>query len=394
MYICLYISISYASSIINNFSIIGNFKTPKQIILEQIKHPLNTEFNVKTAQEDQQRIYNLDIFSYVQIGYNNSSYVVIVQEKKNVTFKPILKKTDGIGWTYGTEVLFNNINGTANKAGLSIGIGQIELGQIKYIYKSPFNHGEKLSLSYNIDKNKDIDDEYNITNNITSIIYQKKFKHCLLDVGIQNHIHQLKLNDNKEINYSYLSQLLQYLIAKKSKLTSSNIKINFNNFLSSNIYNNYQTFSFNYQYVYTLNEKYNAPTINMRTKIYLSSNNTLPLYEKKYIGGDLFVRGYEPKTSLNPTPVINKLKFNNVIFASLQFEIPWFKKEFYETRILFFIDQGMGSNQNNSYDINNRIIGYGFGFQIITKDNTQFDIHVGLNKYHNEIIHFMVKRNV
>ena len=106
------------------------------------------------------------------------------------------------------------------------------------------------------------------------------------------------------------------------------------------------------------------------------------------------VRGYEPQLSLNPEEVRNKLKFNNYIFGSIQFEIPWFQKNSFNTNIIFFVDQAVGSNQNDSFNNKNRIIGYGFGYNIITKNKMQFDIHVGLNKYQNNVIHFMVKRNV
>ena len=126
----------------------------------------------------------------------------------------------------------------------------------------------------------------------------------------------------------------------------------------------------------------------------ISPAENLPDYVMNYLGGDQFVRGYEPAILSNPEQVRNKLKFNNFIYASCQLEIPWFEEKKFKTNMLFFVDQAIGSNKYNVYDSSNRIIGYGFGFQIITKDNTQFDIHVGLNKYHNEIIHFMVKRNV
>ena len=379
---------------INDISISGNLKTPEHIILNQIKHPLNSEFNDTIAREDQIRIYNLDIFSYVQIGYNGSSYTVIVQEKKDVSFQPLFKKIDGIGWSYGTKILFNNIKGSTNKLGLSLGIGKINLGKIKYIYKPPSNNRSKLSISYNIDENQDIDDEYHMSKQITAVTYQKKFEYFSLDIVLQNQLYKLKLNDNTNNNYSYISQSLKYKRIRNSKLISSKLAVDFNNYVSSNVYDDFQSLSFNHQYINTFNEKHNSPTINVRTKIHLASNATIPIFEKKYLGGDDFVRGYKPKTFLNDTQVIDKLKFDNYIFTSIQFEIPWFKKNTFKTNIIFFADQALGSNQYNSYDINNRIIGYGFGYNVLTNDNMQFDIHFGLNKYHNQVIHFMVKRNV
>ena len=394
MYILLYTSLNHAAHLITDISITGNLKTPEYIISNQIKHPLDAEFNNTIALEDQNRIYNLDIFSYVQVGYDHSTYVVLVQEKKNITFQPLFKKIDGVGWSYGTKIFFNNIKGSTNQLGLSIGTGKINLGEMKYIYKSPFSNKAKLSISYKIDENQDIDEQYHIKKHIMSMAYEKKFNHFNLNMSIDNKSYKLNLNDNTSIDYLYITQGLKYNRIRNEKLISSKIAINFTNYLSSNNYSDFQSINFNYQYIKTLGDNNNSPRINMRAKMHITSNDEIPIFAMQYIGGDDFVRGYEAKTSLNPSEVIEKLKFNNYIFTSIQFEIPWFEINSYKTNILFFTDQAIGSNRYSSYDNTNRVVGYGFGYKITTKDNMQFDIHVGLNKYHNQVVHFMVKKNV
>ena len=92
LYIFLFISNNfYATNYISSISTVGNSKTPNQIILKQIQHPINQTFNPTIAFQDQQRIYKLDIFTYVHIGYLDSAYMVIVQEKKNLSVQPLIK---------------------------------------------------------------------------------------------------------------------------------------------------------------------------------------------------------------------------------------------------------------------------------------------------------------
>ena len=71
------------SELITNIQISGNIKTKEQIILQEIKHPVGIPFNTSIATKDQKHIYNLGIFSFVQIGYIDSTYHVLVQEKRN-----------------------------------------------------------------------------------------------------------------------------------------------------------------------------------------------------------------------------------------------------------------------------------------------------------------------
>ena len=388
------ISLSYSSNIVNEIEISGNEKTPTHIIINQVKHPLNINFNNQIAKEDQQRIYDLDIFQFVNIRHNNTKYVIVVQEKKNISFKPLFKKIDGLGWTYGTYIQFNNIKGTTNQLHIGLGTGKIDIGKINFLYKSPFQLKEKMIFQYNIDKKRDIDDQYNLSSYATSMIYNKKNNFSEIKLKLQHEVFNLNFNNNTGIKYSYLSQNFIYNLKKNINLVSSELIFNIKNSISSNSYKNFQTFNLNYQYINTFNDKKNSPTINLRSKIYVTSNNNIPIFAMEHMGGDEMVRGYEPQLSLNPEEVRNKLKFNNYIFGSIQFEIPWFQKNSFNTNIIFFVDQAVGSNQNDSFNNKNRIIGYGFGYNIITKNKMQFDIHVGLNKYQNNVIHFMVKRNV
>ena len=85
--ILLYVILSsyfiFPSDLITNIKISGNTKTSSEIILSQIKHPMNMPFNVIMATDDQENIYNLNIFNFVNVGYIDSTYHILIQEKSN-----------------------------------------------------------------------------------------------------------------------------------------------------------------------------------------------------------------------------------------------------------------------------------------------------------------------
>ena len=90
---CIFISCwVYTNELITNIKINGNTKTKDYVILQEIKHPTGITFNSLIAKADQERIYSLDIFNFVQIGYIDSTYHILVQEKQNYSISPKIKK--------------------------------------------------------------------------------------------------------------------------------------------------------------------------------------------------------------------------------------------------------------------------------------------------------------
>jgi outer membrane protein assembly factor BamA len=111
-------------------------------------------------------------------------------------------------------------------------------------------------------------------------------------------------------------------------------------------------------------------------------------YENLYLGGDNFVRGFNPNPFSNAAAAINKLKFNNMIFQSIQFEAPFTSNQYIQSKILLFNDFSIGSNNYKHFTSNNKIKGYGMGIAIIMQNNIRFDICIGLNKYGTAELHF------
>ena len=68
------------ASQLEELKIIGNDHTRHEIILREIQHPIPGEFDSTLAQGDRNRIYNLGLFSTVEIVRVDSSYTIFLVE--------------------------------------------------------------------------------------------------------------------------------------------------------------------------------------------------------------------------------------------------------------------------------------------------------------------------
>ena len=86
LFILFFNSICITAQILD-VKIIGNKNTRNEIILREINHPYPAEFDSSMAKEDRNRIYNLGLFSTVDIQRIDSFYTVILVE--TFRFSPI-----------------------------------------------------------------------------------------------------------------------------------------------------------------------------------------------------------------------------------------------------------------------------------------------------------------
>ena len=73
--ILIYLTILSANNV-EQIKITGNNKTHKSIIIRELQHPLYSPYNESIAIEDRNRIYNLGLFSTVNIYQVESNYVI------------------------------------------------------------------------------------------------------------------------------------------------------------------------------------------------------------------------------------------------------------------------------------------------------------------------------
>ena len=109
-FICLFLfySISFASQIVD-VNIIGNKHSRSEIILREINHPYPAEFDSSMAKEDRNRIYNLGLFSTVDIRPIDSVYTITLVETFRYFPIPLLDYNEAKGWSYGGGISFIKI---------------------------------------------------------------------------------------------------------------------------------------------------------------------------------------------------------------------------------------------------------------------------------------------
>tara|TARA_Y100000590_G_C15682574_1_gene1000375 strand:+ start:106 stop:1263 length:1158 start_codon:yes stop_codon:yes gene_type:complete len=369
------------ANIINEIDIIGNIKTPDQLILRNINHTIYSQYNKDLVNYDIDNLYNMGIFDSIAITLDKNIYKINVKEKKLITYAPLIRKEEGIGWSAGPIININNINGSAKNIYFSSSFGAIKSGEIKY-----FN--QKLLLEYKYNTYNSIESNYTInTNNlfISYIIQKRKYE---INITPQLNKYSLKYNNPKQTkNYKYFSLSYKFLY-KISDSSKYNIKYTYNR--SLNEQTDYATLFIHYNYQ---NQK-TFPWIITNSKIILNSHSNSPDFENLYIGGENFVKGFYPNPSENPDTSRHNLIFKNLIFNSLQFEFPIkiIQNKFVKTNLLLFYDYGLGSNIYSNFD-KNKLIGYGFGLSMITADKMKFDICIGFNDFGTRTIHFISNIN-
>ena len=144
--------------------IIGNLKTKTSIIYRNIKHPVNSPFNIDIAKNDQERLKELECFENVSIENKDSLYQVYVVEKPTITFSPLIDKEDGIGWAAGINFNFNNVRGKTNRLYTKILFGDIKKFNIEYVDRKLGRSKYQLKIHYETKKSRSIEDNYNLFN--------------------------------------------------------------------------------------------------------------------------------------------------------------------------------------------------------------------------------------
>ena len=112
------------ASFVESINIIGNDHTQNHIILREIHHPIPGEFDTTLAVQDRVRIYNLGLFSTVEINPIDSSYTVFIIEAFPVLPLPIVEYNEASGFSYGGIIKHLNFRGMNEKLSLGGTIGK------------------------------------------------------------------------------------------------------------------------------------------------------------------------------------------------------------------------------------------------------------------------------
>ncbi|SVE15252.1 uncharacterized protein METZ01_LOCUS468106, partial [marine metagenome] len=209
------------SSQLEEIKIIGNEHTQNDIILREIQHPMPGKYDSTLVREDRNRIYNLGLFSTVEIEQVDSTYTIFLVETFRYFPIPIVDFNEAKGWSYGGGIVFLNFRGMNQK----LTIGGIIGEETTYFidFRDPWIAGDHVSLSgsvYQFHTKNPIYSYYykergfNIgtgfyKNKFNKIKIQTGFEYAAIDTSEENEKNKVKHGDIS-LKYKYIKGEFTY----------------------------------------------------------------------------------------------------------------------------------------------------------------------------------------
>ena len=382
------------SSPITNILIIGNKITQEQFILDTIQHSIGDTINPELANQDMLDLYETGLFEDVTIyAPEDTTYSIILSEKKYNTFKPSIDKDDIIGIAFGGGLIFDNINGENKKFELSALFGDHSLYSLKYL--NPRLKQTKDSLQINIYNKQfeNIEKEYLINrvaleSSINFIINKQQ----TINLKFDNQYNQVYIqqNDYEYNNYSLGITCLFQQYQNPNQNYSNTVALYYKGTIFDKYYPNNNEFRLiNKYYIPILKNKIKYRLL-IKNQIKINFNNIIPIYNKTYIGTENYVRGYKSNPMDNHIEVQNKLKWNNIITSTIQLETLLVKKSNMNIEFLLFIDLGLGSNDYKKFLAKNKVRSFGTGLRLHYIKLVNVDLCLGVNPYGEKEFHAIV----
>ncbi|MBI64870.1 MAG: hypothetical protein CMG64_01055 [Candidatus Marinimicrobia bacterium] len=382
---------------IRDIIVVGNKQIKQSEILDSLNHSVGDTINQTLIDQDYKKLLSISKIENVMITPIDSIYYIIIQEKKNIQVRPLINKDETLGWSYGLAIKFNKINNNPQSVDIGATGGKIENYFIDYVHDNIDNQNNIFSNNLFHSNFTDIENTYIINESGINAYYTLNHivnKNVELGIGIDFIKSYIKYNNsnNQSEKISHISPNLYYKIVTNNKTIYNNLfSINtaYMIFNSSN-YKNYISFNILNLLTLPLNNNKFSPRIVFKKNLILNSSKNIPINKILYLGGENFVRGYDPYPDANPMEAQNKIKWNNIAISSVQLEIPIQYNEYFNTEMLFFIDYGLGSNDYTTFNLNNKLYGYGVGFRYNILNIGGADMCVGLNPYDgSKTFHFI-----
>jgi len=410
--LALFFSFSLCTaSLVESINIVGNDHTQNRIILREIQHPIPGEYDSTLSLEDRNRIYNLGLFSTVEIKQIDSFYTVFLVETVQFYPIPLLDHNEAKGWSYGGAIAFLNFRGANQKLTFGSIIGK----ETSYFldFKDPWIKGDHVSLSgivyQSVTKNPLY--SYNYKERGFSMgtgFYKNQFHKIKILIGIEYtaidtsgiNIAALEKYDNMPLNYKYMRGELTYrydtrdiyLDPTEGSVTTLFLKPK----LSFGQSENYHLFLFKYLKFFKISDEYLNPVLSFDTRFLFQKSKSFPIFAYIYLGGEGFVRGYSPIPEKNSSEVTNLIEGYNVVYHSVQLQHTLFEKEEFDFMkfglelgidMVYFVDMGIISDELISFKLKNTIVGYGFGFRFFASGAGVIEIDFGFNPYGQQFYH-------
>lgn len=401
---------SIFSNYVDSIIITGNNNTKEYIIKREIYQTQKSLLDSINLIEDKNRLYNLGIFSTVDVEYKNRNYYVNLVESFSILpdliidYSELKKK-----WSYGLALAHINFLGMNQK----LYIGGAFIGEKWFVaaIENPWVVGDHVSFGlvvfnrfsdnpfYDFTYNenflsissgfyKDFENKYSY-----DISYYKNEKDLIENLGI--------IPENERDTYKYINFGFNFIKDTRDiyrdPLKGYTLDISLDYSLSL-LENNLDVFKFDFSFEkYTLlkSNLFHEPVISYKFRSLLKypKFKALPIHEYEYIGGEDYVRGYSAYQNENPPNFDKIIEVSNILYGHLEFQSTLLEKKDYgkmEFGIdgLLFMNTGVGSKLFDNFSSSNILFGYGFGFKFFITGPPPISVMFGFNPYGQNFTHF------
>ena len=378
-YIIILFSISslICSNVIEQIVIHGNNITREQTILDLISHTEGDSINIKQAISDQETLFKTGLFYDAIIYPDSSIYNIIVFEKPKKIFRPDFDKDDFLGWSYGTSILFNNIKGKNRKLKINTLVGATNSIGIKYCNPKLKQTKDSLNININYKFYDNFQENYEIYSNAIESSITFLTSHPLHQIKILNETKYSRLffnNGENEKNYFTINSIIYQYKTKKNQFD-----LKFSSNLFKKTYKNYLSVKFENKFYIYFDKELKSGRLLIQNQGYFNFANNIPIYQKKYLINENYIRGYDINNLPEKLNNQNSLLWNNIITSTIQIELPFHKTSFISTDLLLFWDWGIASNKYKVFNYDNKLKSYGLGIRYHVDKMGSVDICIGIN---------------
>ena len=398
--------ISYDNQV-DSIIITGNNKTKKHVILREVLHPVNQELDSVLMKEDINRLYNLGIFSSVDIKLNKNAYEIMLVESFSIIPDLVIDHSEITDqWSYGLGLAHINFMGLNQD--LYIGGAFIGEKWFAAALSNPWIYGDHVSFTTRLYNRFSDNPFYNYRYNETYFSIKTGFFTNLnnqFEYGLSFYRNKKKTLSNliplQEKNiYDYLNFEFDYQYDSrdvyndptKGLLYGLNLR-----FSKSLLEINPDIVVFNIfydKYILLDIKHFHEPVISygLHSLVKFPKFSELPIHEYEYIGGVDYIRGYSSNPYDYPDNFDKSLEVSNLIYNYIEFQSTVLKKrdygkiEFGMDGILFF-NSGIGSKSVKDLSVNNLLFGYGIGLKFFITGPPPISIMIGFNPYGQNFIH-------
>jgi outer membrane protein insertion porin family len=396
------------ASYINKINIVGNSHTKNNIITREILHPLPAKLDSNLLKEDRDRIYNLGLFSTVEIYSSDSTYNIFVVETFRFLPLPLIEYDEGQGLSLGAGISFLNFKGLNQKLLFGVIGGKQETVFLSFY--DPWAYGNHGSISSEILRYYQNSFNYNYYYRETAFklgtgFYSGKnikykirlgFEDILIDTINDNSKSIINLKNIDKQRFNYFTGFFKYENDTRDIYSDPTQGGRFQIEISPkiNIKTNQHRFNIDMSFkkFYSLNKLPFEPVFSFKTQLVIKYTRALPIFDREYIGGEGFIRGYSPIIKKNHVQIQNHIEGSQIIYNSAQFQHTLLEKHDYNgiefgVDIVYFVDYGLCSQSLYKLKSFNSLIGYGIGFRYFISGAGVISLDFGFNPYGQLFIH-------